>query len=189
MASLFPAADPKNAAAHFFLPANSHPCSLLQARQRHPSVPESLPWGFSLHGSCCVAVPPGPCVLGCSQNFPGWGQCLTPFFAEPLPWNLAGHKTSPSAYPQLSSPRCLFVLFQVHMNEEINGNAYINQLLIFYPGDCFLQGNIYLNIVIGCSQPVFLQVFIRDTSNIYFTFILFFFFVVVVLFIIQVIAL
>lgn len=36
MASLFPAADPENAAAHFFLPANSHPCSLLQARQSLP---------------------------------------------------------------------------------------------------------------------------------------------------------
>lgn len=57
----------------------------------------------------------------------------------------------------------------------------INQLLIFYPGDCILQGNIYLNIVVGCSQPIFLQLFIKDISDR--SFMVFF------LFIIQVIAL
>lgn len=46
----------------------------------------------------------------------------------------------------------------------------INQLLIFYLGDCILQGNIYLNIVIDCSQPIFLQLFIKDTSDIFFFF-------------------
>lgn len=59
----------------------------------------------------------------------------------------------------------------------------VNQLLIFLTGDCTLQGNIYLNIVIGCSQPIFLQLFIKGTSDISFTF----FFSL--LFIIQVMAL
>lgn len=51
----------------------------------------------------------------------------------------------------------------------------INQLLIFYLGDCILQGNIYLNIVIGCSQAIFLQLFIKDTSDISFIFFFFFY--------------
>lgn len=67
----------------------------------------------------CVSVLPkqenlGPqWVTHYSQNFPGWGECLIPSC-----W----HKFPSSACPQLSSPRSLFVLFQMDMNEEINGN-------------------------------------------------------------------
>lgn len=233
VASLFPAADPKNAAACFFLPANSHPCSLLQARQS-PPIHARKPFSgtFSWMAAAGRLCHPGLCVPGpgagrdssrrpqptaantavlptcahhgrfcwwlhagwsCAVFFPGagWKECmcwppdsrpghgghrslcpseapsqasagwmLLKFFqikkiqfklcvsvvpeqhnlgpqgethfslagesasyplAEPLPWNVPGHKAPSSAYPQFSSPRCLFVLFHMHMNEEING--------------------------------------------------------------------
>lgn len=57
MASLFPADDPKNAAARFFLPANSHPCSLLQARESAPirarkPFPGTFFWLAGAGGPC-----------------------------------------------------------------------------------------------------------------------------------------
>lgn len=78
VASLFPAADPKNAAAHFFLPANSHPCSLLQAGQRLPSMQKAIPWDVFLAGSCGRAVPPGPCVLGRARAWRWQGCSMSP---------------------------------------------------------------------------------------------------------------
>lgn len=74
---LFPAADPENAAAHFFLPANSHPCSLLQAGQSVP-IRARKPFPGAFFWLAAAAVPPGLCVPGPARAWRWQGRQQEP---------------------------------------------------------------------------------------------------------------